>query len=439
MSVEAVVLETVLKSGQEAGFSTVEAFGEKITSQECAGVDQPLSRHETRSDRLLARVFRDRGDPLGFSLSSPDARRVKRGFAALASGSGLDGKKNFAHLLPKSVQKIKLDIFDPDIERWDENQASELRERVRESMATFPGLKLKKFYFSRALKKIYLANSRGFMAKYKKTHFQVQMSFMLQDHALELSESRIHFSHFDPQRLVARAANLLGSLNAGGGKVESGTDLLVMSPEASVQVLKEFSSSLKLDRSAARERGVAASPRVSILDNPALDQQPGSVPFDDEGTSAAEKYLVNKGVFVEAAADIRSGFEMGKSSTGNGFRDEGGIFPQVQFTNLYFKPSNVSFSQLLSQAQHGILVYLVKRKGPGRHAGEHVFSAYGYGFDHNEITRAVHFQFSTSWRSYLLHILEISRELRFFHSRANIGSPYLLLQGRRDAEKNILI
>ena len=37
-----------------------------------------------------------------------------------------------------------------------------------------------------------------------------------------------------------------------------------------------------------------------------------------------------------------------------------------------------------------------------------------------------------SMRSYLLHVAEVSRELRFFHSRANVGSPYLLLQGRRD-------
>ena len=42
-------------------------------------------------------------------------------------------------------------------------------------------------------------------------------------------------------------------------------------------------------------------------------------------------------------------------------------------------------------------------------------------------------------RSYFLHILEISKELRFFHNRFNIGSPYLLLQGRCDAEKKIII
>jgi hypothetical protein len=42
-------------------------------------------------------------------------------------------------------------------------------------------------------------------------------------------------------------------------------------------------------------------------------------------------------------------------------------------------------------------------------------------------------------RSYFLRILEVSRELRFFHNRFNIGSPYLLVQGRCDPEKKIII
>jgi predicted Zn-dependent protease len=436
---EAGVLETVMKTGREAGFTTVEAFAEKVKRQESDGVGPSLSLHEVQSDRVLVRAFRDAGDPLGFSLSAPDARQVKHCFAELASGSVLDGKKNFAHWLPKSVQKIKLDIYDPEIELWDGPQAADLREKILESLVTFPGLKLKRFQFSRALKKVYLGNTRGFFAKYKKSLFQVQVSFMLMDHVLELSENRTHLRNFDPQRLVARGANLLGALAAGEESLADGGEAIIMSPEASAQVLKEFSPGLKLDHAGVRGRGTAASPRLSILDNPVLDEQSGSVPFDDEGTTGKEKYLINKGVAVAAAADIRTAFERGGGSAGNGFRDERGIFPQVQFSNLYIKPSNTSLAQMLRRADRGVLVFLVKRKGSGPQPGEHIFSAYGYFFAAGEITRPLHFHFTTSMRSYLLHVLDMSRELRFFHSRANIGSPYLLLQGKQDGEKNIYI
>ena len=424
------MLETILKLGREAGFSTVEAFEEKVRRQESDGADTSLSLHDVESDRVLVRVFRDTGDPLGLNLSAPDSRQVKSGLAGLAAGSVLDRKKNFAQLLPTGAQKVKLSIYDAGIEVWDEAQAADLREKLRECLLTFPGLKLKKYQFSRALKKVYLANTRGFFAKYKKTQFQVQASFMLKDHALELGESRTFFQDFDPQRLVARGANLLGALAADPEPATINGEFVVMSPEASAQVLKEFSPGLKLERSAARGRTTAASARVSIIDHGAMDGQPGSAPFDDEGTAAGEKFLINKGVAVAAVADIRTAFEAGGRSTGNGFRDERGVFPQTQFSNLYIRPANDSLAQLLLQARQGVLVYLVKPRGAGRQPGEFLFSAYGYWFAGNEVARPVHFYFATSMRSYLLHVLSVSRELRFFHSRANIGSPYLLLQGR---------
>jgi predicted Zn-dependent protease len=433
------VLETVLKMGRDAGFATVEAFQEKILSQECTGIEQPLSLHEVRSDRLLVRVFRETGDPLGLSLSASDSRQVKRGLAELASGSVLDRKKNFAHLLPKGIHRSKLDIYDQGIERWDESQASDLREKIRECLMTFPGMKLRKFQFSRALKKVYLANTLGFFAKYKKTLFQVQVSFMLRDFSLGFSESRTHFADFDPQRLVARAANLLGALAADPEVTTVKAECIIMAPEASAQVLKEFAPGLKLECAGAPGRGIAASSQVSISDNAALDRQPASVPFDDEGTQAGERPLVNKGVSVAAIADIRTAFVRGGCSTGNGFRSEREPFPQVQFSNLYIKPANASLGQLLQQAQKGILVYLVRPKRLERPPGNCLFSAFGFLFSGGEIAQPVHFHFVTSMRSYLLHVLAVSRELRFFHSRANIGSPYLLLQGGLDSGKKFVI
>lgn len=424
------MLETVLKAGGEAGFATVEAFAEKVVRQETEGGDGPLSLHEVRGDRLAVRAFRDSGDPLGFSLSAPDARQVRRGFADLAAGGALDRRKGWGHLLPRSAARSRLNIYDPGIEAWDDSRAADLRERLRECLVSFPGLKLRRFRFSCALRKVYLANSRGFAAKYKKSLFQVRARFQAGDHQLELSESRTHFRNFDPPRLVARAANLLGALDAEPEHAPAGLEFAIFSPEASAQVLKEFSPGLMLDRPGLRERALAASSRVTLLDNPALDEQPGSVPFDDEGTAAAERCLLNKGVTVAAASDIRSAFLRGQASTGNGFRDEAGVFPRTRFSNLYFKPGNAPLAQLLDRVAEGALVYLVRREGPGRLPGEAVFTAHGFRFARGEVGRPLQFRLSASLRSWLLHVAEVSRELRFFHGRANVGSSYLLLQGR---------
>jgi predicted Zn-dependent protease len=424
------MLELALKAGREAGFAAIEAFAEKVQRQEFDGVVATPARHEVHVDRLRLRAFRETGDPLGACLSAPDLHQLRLCCSELAAGAALDRKKNFAHLLPKAAAKVRVNIYDAGIEPWEESQAMDLRERVREALLTFPGLKLKRFLFSRTLRKVYLANTRGFFAKYRKTLFQVQAGFMLGDCSLELSESRCHFRDLDPGRLAARGANLLGALAAGPEPETVGGEAIIMSPEASAQVLKEFSSGLKLDGHPARGRATAAAARVSIVDDPALDGQPGSAPFDDEGTPAAEHYLVNKGVAVAAVSDIRAAFEHGGASSGNGFRDERGVFPQAQFSNLFIKPSNEPLARLLQQARHGALVYLVRPRGGAGRPGERLFSAYGFSIVNGEIARPLHLQLATSVRSYLLHIQGVSRELRFFHGRANFGSPYLLLQGR---------
>ncbi|MBN2346660.1 MAG: hypothetical protein JXO51_09755 [Candidatus Aminicenantes bacterium] len=433
-------LESVLKAGRDSGYSTVEAFEEKVVLQECDGAEGILALHEVRSDRLLVRAFREAGDPLGFRLSSPDARQVRRGFSELASGSVVDRRKNFAPLLPRSVDPVRLDIYDPEIEAWDGSQASDLRERLRECLVTFPGLSLKGFHLSRALRKVYLANTLGLYSKYRRTIFQAQVRLMDRGCVLEISESRTHFRDIDPQRLVARGASLLNALAAEPEEgIAAGAEILVLAPEAAAQLLKEFSDGLKLQPSASRARGIAASSRVSILDNPLLARQAGSVPFDDEGTAAAEKHLINKGVAVAAVADIRTAFENGGASTGNAFRDERGIFPRVGFSNLYVQPSAQPLARMLQRAEKGVLVHLVKRRDGGRPPGQRLFSAYGHSFAGSEVTRPVHFHFVTSMRSFLLHVLDVSRELRFFPSRGNFGSPYLMLQARREKEDALFV
>ena len=86
----------------------------------------------------------------------------------------------------------------------------------------------------------------------------------------------------------------------------------------------------------------------------------------------------------------------------------------------------------MSDAGEGILVSLLKlkyvdKKGP-------LFSAYGYRFKNDELLEPVHFYFNTTFQSYFLKILKISREIKFFYSAFNIGSPYILTEARRQRD-----
>jgi predicted Zn-dependent protease len=207
--------------------------------------------------------------------------------------------------------------------------------------------------------------------------------------------------------------------------VNKKTSFLVFSPEASAFVLKEFSDYFKLDQQRSAKK-IHLSPILNIVDNPLMDDQTGSVPFDDEGIQSGEKYLIRKGIFSGHISDIRTAFHLKAVSSGNGFRCEKSIFPRVRFTNLCIKPSVLSLKKIMQDAGSGILVSLIKLKQTEKNY--YIFSGYGFVFHNGEIYEPVHFYFKTSFISYFINIVKVSKELRFFYSNFNIGTPYILLE-----------
>ena len=172
---------------------------------------------------------------------------------------------------------------------------------------------------------------------------------------------------------------------------------------------------------------------LNVIDNPTLEGQVGSVPFDDEGVQSEEKYLLRKGSFTTVISDICTAFRHHTTSTGNGFRSERSLFPASGFSNLYIKPTVLPLRNLMSDAGQGVLVSLLKLKSVEKDGS--LFSAYGYRFNGGDLQEPVHFYLKTSIRSYFLKILKVSKEIKFFYSSANIGSPYILLEARRKSDQ----
>lgn len=420
------MIESVLKIGGETGFSTIEAFREKIDKQEFADhIDNGVSRHTIQTDRVSVRAFWETDEPVGFHLSKPDAKSIKAAFANIYAVKLSGQKKNYAALLPETAKKVKLDIFDSAGDAPAGDNFVDLLDRVNESVIQFPGLKIKKMRFTKILKKVYLANSKGLDIKYRKTYFNLDLGFLLGNNRIDIGESKIFFHQLEPFKTVSRAFNFLNSLTASGPGV-TGNCYFILSPEASAFILKEFSDHFRLD--GEKEKSDIRFPAIiNIVDDPLLDGQVGSVPFDDEGVQGRERDMIRKGAQAGFISNIQAAFENKTVSSGNGFRSERALFPAVRFSNLYIKPTVLSLNNLLKDAGRGILVSLLKLKSIGND-NKYVFSAYGYRFENEEICEPVHFYFRTSFLSYFLNILKVSKELRFFAGVYNIGSPYIMLE-----------
>lgn len=433
----------ILEEGTRTGFAAVEAFGEKVEIEAYEYfTDQKTQRHTASTQRVTARAFWDVGDPVGFSLSRPGPDEIKKMFSAVYSINLPARTKNYSHMLPSAVGRVDVNIYDETIERehLDTRRIDELTDQVNEILIspTFKDLELKKIHFSKALKKVYIANTNNLSAKYIKTYFNLWLSVGLGDNLIDIRDSSTFARDIEPYKLVSRAYNLLHSLTETPLEPGRRDMYLVLSPEASAFILREFSDYFK----AKVDRKFLDIPFPSILnvvDDPLLDGRVGSVPFDDEGTQSSETHFIRKGTFSEVITDIQSAFREGAGtpSTGNGFRSERSLFPSARFSNLCIKPTVLSLKNLMDAAGEGILVSLLKLKYTDKEG--YVFSAYGYKFSGNNLLEPVHFYFRTTFLSYFLNILKVSKEVKFFSSAYNIGSPYIMLEAKRKSPEMLVI
>ena len=420
------MIDAIIKEGKKAGFSTVEVFRLKMEQQEYEKFIDYQATHSVETDRFFVRAFWDFGDPVGFLLTAPKIEAVRKAFLKIGSLSIPDKKENYSRYLPSSVEKVRVNICDGTIYQEDERRFDKLVEKIHEILISFPGLSLRKIYFSQNMKKIYISNSRLLRAKYKKTGFNLVLKFSYQDNVIDINQSSTSLSNIDPTRMIPRAFNLLNSLT-DNTDVDKKCRFLIFSPEASAFILNEFADQFKLDHHPSL-KGIQVSPALNIVDDPLMDEQAGSVPFDDEGVQSGETYLVRKGIFARSISDISSAFMQGEQSSGNGFRTGRALFPRVNFSNLYIKPSVISLKKLMAESGTGTLVSLLKLKLVEN--GNFVFSAFGYRYRNGEIENPVHFYFKTTFLSYLSNVLKVSRETKFFYSHYGLGSPYVLVDAK---------
>lgn len=417
------MIRTVVTEGLKAGFSAVDVFEEKVNQQEFENFVDYTATHCLKINRIKVRSFWDTGDPMGFSLCNPDSARIKSAFSDVYNSGLPQEKNNFRHLLPRSAQKIKINIFDDKADGIGQDEFTDLVDRIYEMVVSFPGLSVRKVRLVKTLKKIYLANTYDLNIKYKKTSFVLLVNLAFRDSWLETSDQRVFFDHLDPVKLISRASNLLHALTDNEPSTKDAKQI-ILSPEAAAVVLREFSRSFKLGVG-KRLSEVAFPSVINLVDDPLLDGQVGSAPFDDEGVQSGEKFILKKGNWVGLISDLNTSFHHNLTSTGNGFRNDRSVFPTVRFSNLYIKPSVLSLSNLMREADNGWIVALIKLKYTEN--GICYFSAYGYRFGGGQILEPIHFYFKTTFKSFFMNILRVSKEVRFFPGTFTIGSPYLLL------------
>lgn len=106
-----------------------------------------------------------------------------------------------------------------------------------------------------------------------------------------------------------------------------------------------------------------ASSAISVVDDATLPYRRGSFAFDDEGTPAQRKLLIDKGVLVNFMYDRLTAAKDKVSSSGNGRRESYRHRPIPRMTNTMILPGSASAEEIIRATERGVLV---KKMGGGQ-------------------------------------------------------------------------
>ncbi len=107
------------------------------------------------------------------------------------------------------------------------------------------------------------------------------------------------------------------------------------------------------------------SEKITVIDDPKLQDAITVSNYDDEGCPTRSKKLVDSGVFTTIAYDSKSALKMGTESTGNGFRRSYTSPVSVSPKNCYIVPGKKDLDELCASMGEGLVITTLM----GLHAG----------------------------------------------------------------------
>lgn len=155
-----------------------------------------------------------------------------------------------------------------------------------------------------------------------------------------------------------------------------------------------------------------------LIDDPLHKEAYFQIPFDDEGVAAFEMPIIEKGVFKGFMHDLKTASIFNEKPNGHSF---GG---RISPSNLYVKPTDVSFDDLLAPIEDGIYITELAGLHSGVKAvsGEFSLQSGGFRIENGKVTSAVKMiVLSGNFFNLLNTIQGIGSDLKF--GLNGIGSP----------------
>ncbi|WP_418963954.1 TldD/PmbA family protein [Cetobacterium sp.] len=284
-----------------------------------------------------------------------------------------------------------------------------------------------------------IKNSKGLDLYHKFNSIYAYIAVVVQDDESIKNDSAYivtrNFSDMDPIKLSTEAVNkALNKLNSTS--VESKVYDVIIENDAFADLLGSMSgifSGEAVQKGVSKFKGklnsLVASPSITITDDPHLENGYGSAPFDAEGVPTTPKNLIENGILKTYIHNLKTAKKDGIKTTGNaakgGYKGTMGI----STFNLFVKKGNLSFEQLLSQLQNGILItgFTGLHSGLNSISGDFSLATEGFLIENGKIKKPLN-QITAAGNFFdlLKNVENVGNDLKF--NLSGIGSPSLLIK-----------
>lgn len=246
----------------------------------------------------------------------------------------------------------------------------------------------------------------------------------------------------NPRKLAEEGINEAVS-RIGGKSIPSGKYKTIINNEAMISLLSTFAGVFSADAAQKglsllkdKEGELIASNKVTLLDDPHLEDGLASVSFDDEGVATKKKEIIYEGKLMTLLHNLKTAYKGNTKSTGNGFKASYASSVGVSPTNFYIQKGSKSFEDLLEEVGEGLLLteFAGLHSGANSITGDFSLAAKGFyikdgkkDYPVEQITVAGNFF------DLLKNVVEVGSDLKF--PMSSVGSPSVRVEGLSIAGK----
>ncbi len=253
--------------------------------------------------------------------------------------------------------------------------------------------------FSAARTRVNLFSSSGLNKHYARSSYSFYYAAVAEDQGLKEVDSwyeqKRYFTELSNLERIGETAAQKALRKLGGKKTKSGQKRVIFSARTASSILDLLAAALDGEEILLGNSFLVGklgeklfSQPITIEDNPLMNRNLGSYPFDGEGMNGMRKLVVAQGKLLTYLHNSYSAAKLKMELTGNASVAVSSS-PGIKNGNFYLKPGAGTLDDLVKEIKQGILVDDLFSTGMNEVTGDFSFGCSGFMIENGTQTQPI--------------------------------------------------